>query len=427
MIRRIEALNYRCLRYVSQPLEHFHVLVGPNASGKSTFLDVVGLVRDILTMGLEEAILVGEGTIESVGRARRVDELIFNQMADRFELAIELEIPDKLRKPKANSRYQIARYEIAIGKSSNNGELTIIDETLWFCPEPRAHTTSQVLPFPNEPTLPASVLTRRAPKGWGWRRIVRKTESGNDYFVSEIGGKWAPYRSGPRRLALANLVEDEKHFPVALWVRNILMEGIHVLTLNSAAMRRPSSPSVPRAFRTDGSNLPLVVRDLRNHHEKDFKDWLEHLRTVLPDLQTIDVIERPEDRHFYLNVHYSNLEQPVPSWLLSDGTLRLLALTLLAYLPHNQEVYLIEEVENGIHPRAIEAVFESLSSVYDGQVLMATHSPLIVGLTKWEQILCFAKNASGATSIVRGSEHPKLKDWRGQVDLEILYAAGVLG
>ena len=62
MIRRIEALNYRCLHYVSQPLEHFHVLVGPNASGKSTFLDVVGLVRDILTMGLEDAILAREGT-----------------------------------------------------------------------------------------------------------------------------------------------------------------------------------------------------------------------------------------------------------------------------------------------------------------------------------------------------------------------------
>ena len=120
------------------------------------------------------------------------------------------------------------------------------------------------------------------------------------------------------------------------------------------------------------------------------------------------MVERPEDRHLYLAVRYSNLE-PIPSWLLSDGTLRLFALTLLAYLPHHQEIYLIEEVENGVHPRAIEAVFDSLSSVYDGQVLLATHSPLIVGLSKPEQVLCFAKNASGATSIVRGSEASKVK------------------
>ena len=427
MIRRIEALNYRCLRYVSQPLQNFHVLVGPNASGKSTFLDVLGLVRDLLTKGVDDAILAREDLIESIGRARRVDELIFNQIADRFELAIELEIPEELRKSKAHDRYQIARYEIALGKDSKNAELTIVNENLWLCPEPVPRTTPQPSLFTNEPVPPASVLAKRARKGW--RKVVTKAENGDNYFYPEIG-KWggsSTLRIGFRRSALANLLQDERHFPVALWVQNLLMEGIHVLALNSAAMRRPSSPSVPRAFRTDGSNLPLVIRDLRNHHEKDFKDWLEHLRTVLPDLQTIDVVERPEDRHLYLNVHYSTLEHPVPSWLLSDGTLRLLALTLLAYLPHHQKVYLIEEVENGIHPRAIEAVFQSLSSVYDGQVLLATHSPLIVGLTKQEQVLCFAKNPSGATSIVRGSEHPKLKDWRGQVDLGTLYAAGVLG
>ena len=422
MIRRIEALNYRCLRYVSQPLQNFHVLVGPNASGKSTFLDVVGLVRDILTMGLEDAILAREGPTESVGRARSVDELIFNQVADQFELVVELEIPNELRKSTGNDRYQIARYEIAIGKGPENGELTIVNETLWLCPELLPRIPSL---FPDESAPLSSLLVKRAPKGW--RKVVSKTKSGNDYFYSEIG-RWSNrLRIGPRRAALANLLQDEKRFPVALWVRNILMEGIHVLTLNSTAMRRPSSPSVSRTFRMDGSNLPLVVRDLRNHYEEDFRDWLEHLRTVLPDLQTIRVIERLEDRHFYLAVRYSTLEHLVPSWLLSDGTLRLFTLTLLAYLPHHQEVYLIEEVENGIHPRAIEAVFQSLSSVYDGQVLLATHSPLIVGLTKREQILCFAKNASGATSIVRGSEHPKLKDWRGQVDLGTLYAAGVLG
>ena len=427
MIRRIEALNYRCLHYVSQPLGHFHVLVGPNASGKSTFLDVLGLIRDLLTRGLDDAILAREDLIGSVGRARRVDELIFNQIADRFELAIELKIPNELRKSKTHNRYQIARYEVAIGKDPESGELTIVNETLWLCPERVSRTTPQASSFPNEPTPPASVLAKRARKGW--HKVMSRTEGGYHAFNSEIGiwsGSGTP-RINPRGAALAYLLQGEEFFPVALWVQSLLMGGIRVLALNSAAMRRPSSPSVQRAFRTDGSNLPLVVRDLRNHHGQDFKDWLDHLRTVLPDLQTIDVVERPEDRHLYLNVHYSNLEHPVPSWLLSDGTLRLFALTLLAYLPHNQEIYLIEEVENGVHPRAIEAVFDSLSSVYDGQVLLATHSPLIIGLTKPEQVLCFAKNPSGATSIVRGSEHPKLKDWQGQVDLGTLYAAGVLG
>jgi len=43
IIQRIEALNYRSLRYVSQALRPFEILVGPNASGKSTFMDTIAL------------------------------------------------------------------------------------------------------------------------------------------------------------------------------------------------------------------------------------------------------------------------------------------------------------------------------------------------------------------------------------------------
>ena len=102
----------------------------------------------------------------------------------------------------------------------------------------------------------------------------------------------------------------------------------------------------------------------------------------------------------------------------------MLGLTLLAYLPEPSSVYLIEEPENGIHPKAVEGVFQSLSSVYSGQVLVATHSPLVLGLADPAQLLCFARNPSGAVSIVSGDKHPALRNWRGEVNLATLYAAG---
>ncbi len=117
----------------------------------------------------------------------------------------------------------------------------------------------------------------------------------------------------------------------------------------------------------------------------------------------------------------------VPSWTTSDGTLRLMALTLLAYLPERDVVYLVEEPENGIHPRAVETMYQSLSNVYDSQVLLATHSPLILGLVEAEQLLCFSKDQDGATQIVRGPDHPNLKGWKGETHLATLFAAGVLG
>ena len=42
MIRRLQVLHYRAFKYIDIELSRFHILVGPNASGKSSFLDVFG-------------------------------------------------------------------------------------------------------------------------------------------------------------------------------------------------------------------------------------------------------------------------------------------------------------------------------------------------------------------------------------------------
>ena len=433
MIRRIEALNYRSLQYISQELRPFQILVGPNASGKSTFLDVVALLSDFVRNGLEGALLFGMEL--GAGRARSLDELIFNQRGDYFELAVEIEIPPGLQSASKNGngdfRYDLARYETAFGKT-DQGELTIKAETLWLIDSERAKrkrqlTRVQPALFPVEPDPPQTLITTgKTPHGW--RTVAKKVAgSGNDYFKSE-NSKWnMQFRVGPHKAALSALPEYVERFPIAIWVRNLLLDGIRVLALNSAAMRRPVSPSVSRTFNVAGANLPLVIQDLQREKPQVYNDWLAHIQTILPDIQEVHVRERPEDRHLYLAIAYNNVAEPVPSWLISDGTLRLLALTLIAYLQNESTVYLIEEPENGIHPRALEGVFESLSSVYNGQVLIATHSPLVLGLAEPSQLLCFAKNLSGAVSVVSGDKHPALKKWQGQVDLATLYAAGVLG
>ena len=56
MITLVEALNFRSLRHVRQPLGRFHVLVGPNATGKTTFLDVPAFLGRLVSDGLEAAL-----------------------------------------------------------------------------------------------------------------------------------------------------------------------------------------------------------------------------------------------------------------------------------------------------------------------------------------------------------------------------------
>lgn len=425
MLTRIEALNFRSLRHVSERVSPFQTLVGPNGSGKSSFLDVVGFLGDMLRVGPLKAIR-GEAT----GVAQRAADpmhLCWMRQGGSFELAVELEIPKDRLARLENGRARRARYEVHVDVGAESREVRLAIETLWLIPAPEGETADTRTLFPMRRHPPDSIVRspgKHTPSGW--KKVVAKNaETGTDYFMSETTGWNNPFRLGPNKSALANLPEDEERFPVGTWAKRFLMEGVRKVVLNAEAMRRPSPPGSPKSFLPDGSNLPWVVHDLQENNSKQFDRWIEHFRTAIPDLKTVSTVDRPEDRNRYLVVEYqSGLK--APSWVVSDGTLRMLALTLLAYVDGVEGIYLIEEPENGIHPRAVETIYQSLSSVYSAQVLCASHSPVVLGLARPADLLCFAKDDVGATDIVRGDEHPRLKQWKGEMDLGTLFAAGVL-
>lgn len=424
MITLIEAKNFRCLRYIRQPLGRFHVLVGANASGKTTFLDVIAFLGQLVSDGLEKTIYE---------RTQNFRDLTWGREGDGFELAIEATIPDDRRNLLKDKGFCTIRYEISLGTDIVSDEFIIKTEKVFLKKAEqfsKQKKEEQIELFPNwDRNPPDTIVTARADEMS--RMIVTKNPKGNDNFYSEIhsgsGKGWAlSFKLGTRKSALGNLPEDESKFPVTTWLKKFLIEGVQQFILNSLLIRRPSPPGQIRGFKTDGSNLPWVVDNLLKKHLDNFKNWINHLQTALPDLENIRILERAEDKHRYLMLCYrEGLE--VPSWMASDGTLRLLALTLPAYLPDLTGVYLIEEPENGIHPKAVETAYQSLSSVYSAQVLLATHSPVILSMVEADKVLCFAKTPTGETDIVRGIDHPNLKEWKGETSLGTLFAGGVLG
>jgi predicted ATPase len=416
LIRLIEALRYRSLLDVRQPVGDFHVLVGPNASGKSTFLDVVGFLGDLLTSDVATAVRK---------RSPNLQNLVWMGEGNRFELAIELQIPVG-RRERLGSLYERARYEVSVGLDTRE-QLAIVAESLWLKPKNGEATSKTRNLFPEfKPPRKTIIVPERKQTPKGWKKVVSRTAAGNDYFSSETTRWNNLFRLGSHRLALANLPEDEERFPVATWTKRFLRDGIQLLVLNSEAMRKPAPPGMPLVFQPDGSNLPWAVEDLKSRNPASFSRWIQHVRTSLPHIQDIDTVQRPEDLHRYLRItHDSGLA--APSWTISDGTLRMLALTLLAYLDVDNRVYLIEEPENGIHPQSVETVFQSLSSNYSSQILCATHSPVFLSLAEPDQVLCFAIGSRGDTDVVEGSRHPALRDWKREADLGTLFATGVLG
>ncbi|MYJ78765.1 MAG: AAA family ATPase, partial [Caldilineaceae bacterium SB0670_bin_27] len=276
MITLVEALNYRCLRYISRPLKPFHVLVGPNASGKTTFLDVVAFLQELVSEGLEAA-------LES--RTNNPQDLLFRRNGERFELAVEALIPEGMRKSTARRVLDSVRYEIAIGFDETDRQFEFKAEKLLLKETGKYDTELRSL-FPQNLSPPTTLVT---PKGKrNVKAVINKVPGGNDNFYSEAyiqsGKGWAPsFRLGTQKSALGNLPEVEKDFPVATWFRELLQSGVQQLVLNSLMIRRPSPPTRVSGFRLDGSNLPWVVAQLREESPERYSEWIAHLQTARTD------------------------------------------------------------------------------------------------------------------------------------------------
>lgn len=368
-------------------MDPFQILVGPNGSGKSAFMDALAFLGTLVSEGLHAA--VNE-------RTDNFYDLVWGRQRSRFGLAIEAKIREGSQATGEPQAETALRYEVRIRLDAGT-DVPVVEEESLRVASPGSDLRSGL-----------QVIHRR-------QDIV--------YFTPRDPQAPPGIRLSQFHTALGSFPEPER-VPAVAWLRELLDKQIQFVKLDVSALRKPSPPQSGPLRRFSGSNLARVVNQLYENSSGNFDGWLAHVRTTLPDLEALRPVLRPEARDRYLMARYANGIE-VPSWNLSEGTLRLLALTVLAYLGDPARIYLIEEPENGVHPAALETIYQSLSSIYEGQVFLATHSPMLLALAKPEELLCFRRTDQG-TEIVRGSEHPALRDWKGEVNLAEYFAAGVL-
>jgi predicted ATPase len=383
MFTRVEACHYRCLHKVDQALGRYQVLVGPNASGKSNFLDVISFLGDLVTLG----------TLAATGeRSDNFHDLVWGREGTSFSLAVEAKAPASITPARKASTI---RYAVTIKIETASDQVLLSEEQL-----------SLVSPDGSR----SPIITRQD------QRVTYRAEEGD--FQTE-------FLLGPTQPGLLNLPPDRTRFPSATWLKDLLTDGIQLVVLDNDYLGGSSPPGQGKPKLFNGGTLARRVSGLADNSPDRFKAWVRHIQTALSDIETVRTVLRPEDKHRYLMVKYRNGIE-VPGWALSSGTLRLLALTVLAYVPEPQGVYLIEEPEVGVHPSAFETIIQSLSSIYDGQVVITTHAPLLVGMSERKDLLCFSKTDEG-TEIVSGDQHPRLEEWQSGLEISDLFAAGILG
>ncbi|MGA2230621.1 MAG: ATP-binding protein [Tepidisphaeraceae bacterium] len=369
---------------------------------------------------------MNDGLDAAIAERGTIYDLMWQREGKRFELAIEAVLPEE-NYPEigdlALSREGYAvRYEVAIGLDETE-RAVILDEQILL---------TQSYPAWNDTAnwQDGSVFLR--PDGSDWSQVIHSTGGGKEYRITpempdtEMNGRdfMLSFRRDEQRPVFQRMYR--KAFPTGEWLEGLLRTRVLRVDLQPELLRQASRPGQGKSFAKGGANLPWMVDDLEKSNREAFAQWRAHVRTALHDLKSIQTIEREDDHHRYLMVEYAN-GLKVPAWALSEGTLCFLALTFLAYQSKPGDMYLIEEPETHIHPLNIEPVLQSLSSVYGGQVLISTHSPQVLAMTEVENVLIFERDTEKGTQILGGKDHPRLREWKGEVSLGTLFAGGVLG
>lgn len=432
MITRIEATRYRCFDKLDVDLGDFRVLVGANGSGKTTLLDVPVLLGDML-----RGRSIGEAFLDRRdGRSPRASafrELIFQGQGDYFILAIEAALPEQAARDlmqgmtekaraRANRRPTHLRYEVRL-QLFNETDLQVQNEYLFAFPE--AHAPARSSDEGTAPRLHGEVNPKRF-----WKFILKREYGGKAEYTPETAQRARVLQSelAPNLLSLPRvLYESQTEFPVARWLLDLLVEDSVFFDPDWNTLRMASPPGLSKTkVLGSGKNAPWLALELQKTDPERFALWKSHVRLALPQISDISIHERDDDHHAYFRVRF-NHRYDVPSSGLSDGTLRILVLTLLAYIAKPPRFLVTEEPENGIHPQATEVVLQSLSSMYDSQVVVSSHSPVVLASLRLDQILAARISDSGGVEVIAGPQHPRLVDWKGEVNLPTLFATGVLG
>lgn len=422
MISRIQVLNYRCFQQLDVRWLKYNVLAGPNGSGKSTLLDIPQIFSDFLSRGLIAAFLETSPAI-GAPRAQSLNELTHLYRGNDIAFAIEAELPEdivsellKEATPAVQENEQRwlhnIRYEIRL-TVFNNIELQVTEEHLWLMPRLTTNKAQGILIGEVRPRNWRKVITRDRGDP---ARVEFETRQRQREFLLHLE---------PEKLALANLPLDSTLLPATVWFIEMLTNGVLTYMPNIQELHKACPPGQSRTIRDDAVNLPWMVLSLKQERPGLFNLWIEHVKTALPAIRSIDAVRREDDAYAYLKIEYQG-GYAVTSSGLSDGTLAILAYTILPYLRNPPTLLCLEEPENGLHPGAIETVLQSLSSLYDSQVWLSTHSPIVLAHTNLDRMIIMRSNGDGGVAAILGDQHPRLRDWHGGIDLGSLFAAGVL-
>lgn len=375
MITRLEVDGFKSLRNFAIDFAPFTALVGPNSSGKSNILEALALLSHLSAEPIEAAF--------KHGRGRAIDQFTREKgepvRAIRF--AAELLLPVDVDTGQAPTNR--VRYELTIGRerrASGAEALVVEHERLTTI---AAEHDSWMGHYP--------ALAGRA-----------HSAAGTMELLSEVEPSSKDLRRGERRL---RHLGDETSFRVVsgthtalaaamLGTVGRLFSALRLVHLDVASLHGESERIGGAALLPDASNLPTVLAALPPHVLGEIR---ADLVALVPGISTFDVVADKEN--FRIELELSGGDR-LPARLVSDGTLRALALLTALRARPFPSIIAIEEPENGIYPGRLRTLLDLLREASERrdppaelegdpqeqgdadslspQVLITSHSPVVL-------------------------------------------------
>ncbi len=401
MITRIEIDGFKTFREFKLDLAPLQVIVGPNGAGKSNLFDALMLLSRLVDSDLRTAFQ------ELRGDAGELFALLpGGNRENRIQLAVELLVEPDIQDSwgsEAKLRYTRMRYELTIVRQADENGL----DRLFV-----EHEALNSLRRGEDPWIRRFGLVGQhhwLPPLTGGRSPFISTEPDKEHELPTVylhqdgrSGRKGSVASRMERTVLSGVANTE--FPHAFAVREEL-HSWRFLQLNPEVLRQPSSMLGPQVMASDGQHLPGMLARLKAEDPMLLNDISRDLANLVPGIIKVDV-ESDRSKDEYVIWASTQDGRRFSSRVLSDGTLRMLALVTLGNDPQHRGAVLFEEPENGVHPyriKSIARVLSQLATNFDDpeqrnlplrQFLCNTHSPVFVSQPEILNHVLFAFTAT---------------------------------
>lgn len=344
MITHLELDGFKTFQDFKLELTPFQVIIGPNGSGKSNLFDALRLLSQLADSDLRSAFQALRGEVGE----------LFTMLPDgrpthRMRLAVEMLVERRVQDSwgaQANLKYTRLRYELEIVLRTDNQGLERLyvtwesldsirrkDDT-WF--ERHVGKAKEAWRQPLKTGRTSPFISTTSEAGTTTIYLHQDGRSGRKASVAEKA----------ERTVLSGVTNTE--FPHAFAAREE-MRTWRFLQLNPQVLREPSSMLAHPFVEPDGSNLPSALARMQAEDPLILNDVSRDLANLVPGILKVEV-EKDQPRNRYIIWARTQDGRSFSSRVLSDGTLRLLALITLKNDPQYHGVLCFEEPKTAYTP-----------------------------------------------------------------------------